>query len=45
MSLRTPVDSWYRLIVEVIDNVQEPCETTRYMMSRVAVAARRASAT
>ncbi|MBF6600398.1 MAG: phosphotransferase [Dehalococcoidia bacterium] len=31
MSLRTPVDSWYRLIVETIDNVPEPAEATRYM--------------
>lgn len=31
MSLRTPVDSWYRLIVETIDDVKEPSEPTRYM--------------
>ncbi len=31
MSLRTPVDSWYRLIVETIDDVKEPSEATRYM--------------
>ncbi|MDE3096493.1 MAG: phosphotransferase [Chloroflexota bacterium] len=34
MSLRTPVDSWYRLIVEVIDNVPEPSEPTRYITSQ-----------
>jgi thiamine kinase-like enzyme len=32
-SLRTPVDSWYRLIVDVIDEVKEPSESTRYITS------------
>ena len=31
MSLRTPVDSWYQLIVEILDDVAEPSEATRYM--------------
>lgn len=33
MSLRTPVDSWYQLIVEVIDDVKEPSEPTRFITS------------
>jgi thiamine kinase-like enzyme len=31
MSLRTPVDSWYQLVVEVIDGVKEPSEPTRFI--------------
>jgi hypothetical protein len=34
MSLRTPVDSWYRLIVEVIDDVDDPSEPTRFITSQ-----------
>jgi len=34
MTLRTPVDSWYQLIVEVIDHVKEPSEPTRYITSQ-----------
>ncbi len=34
MSLRTPVDSWYKLVVEVIDNVRQPSEPTRYVISQ-----------
>lgn len=34
MSLRTPVDYWYKLIVEVIDDVPEPCENTRFILSQ-----------
>jgi thiamine kinase-like enzyme len=33
MSLRAPVDSWYKLVVEVIDNVAEPSEPTRFIQS------------
>jgi thiamine kinase-like enzyme len=33
MSLRTPVDSWYRLVVDVIDEAKEPSESTRYITS------------
>lgn len=33
MSLRAPVDSWYKLVVEVIDNVPEPSEPTRFILS------------
>lgn len=33
MSLRTPVDTWYRLIVEVMDGLQDPSEPTRFIMS------------
>ena len=33
MSLNTPVDSWYRLVVEVIDGVKEPSEPTRFITS------------
>lgn len=32
MSLSTPVDFWYKLVVEVIDDVAEPCEPTRYVL-------------
>ena len=32
MSLNTPVDFWYKLVVEVIDNVADPCEATRYVL-------------
>lgn len=31
MSLRTPVDYWYKLVVEVIDDTDEPCEATRFI--------------
>ncbi len=31
MSLNTPVDYWYKLVVEVLDGVAEPSETTRYI--------------
>lgn len=31
MSLSTPVDSWYKLVVEVIDGVAEPSEPTSYI--------------
>ena len=33
MSLRAPVDSWYKLVVEVIDGVAEPSEPTRFILS------------
>lgn len=33
MSLRAPVDSWYKLVVEVIDDVKEPSEPTRFITS------------
>ncbi|MBI5284605.1 MAG: phosphotransferase [Chloroflexi bacterium] len=33
MSLRAPVDSWYKLIVEVIDDVKEPSEPTRFILA------------
>ena len=33
MSLRAPVDSWYKLVVEVIDEVAEPSEPTRFIVS------------
>jgi len=33
MSLRAPVDSWYKLIVEVIDDVREPSEPTRFILA------------
>jgi thiamine kinase-like enzyme len=33
MSLRTPVDTWYRLIVEVMDGLKDPSEPTRFIMS------------
>ena len=32
MSLNTPVDFWYKLVVEVIDDVPEPSEPTRYVL-------------
>lgn len=32
MSLNTPVDCWYKLVVEVIDDVKEPSEPTRYVL-------------
>ncbi|HZP56157.1 MAG TPA: hypothetical protein VFC53_01225 [Dehalococcoidia bacterium] len=34
MSLRAPVDYWYKLVVEVIDAVPEPCEPTRFILSQ-----------
>lgn len=34
MSLETPVDYWYKLIVEVIDGVAEPSEPTRYIIEQ-----------
>ena len=34
MSLRTPVDSWYKLIVEVIDHVAPASESTEYILSQ-----------
>ena len=34
MSLRTPVDSWYRLIVEVVDGVTDQSEPTAYILSQ-----------
>jgi hypothetical protein len=34
MSLRTPVDTWYRLVVEVADEVDNPSEPSAYMMSQ-----------
>ncbi len=33
MSLRAPVDSWYKLVVEVIDDVAEPSEPTQFILS------------
>lgn len=34
MSLRTPVDYWYKLIIEVVDEVQSPSEATAYIISQ-----------
>jgi hypothetical protein len=34
MSLRTPVDYWYRLVVEVVDGVKEQSEPTAFILSQ-----------
>ena len=34
MSLRTPVDYWYRLIVEIVDGVETRSEATQYIISQ-----------